>query len=290
MWQSTMMTDFGEIISIPEFLYHRICEAIQEGDHGTINQILYRFEDKLRVLILTCLKSMGNLLCRANDGPTLVLLLNSLPQHDRLAAQLQPMAIYKNKEATLFPNKFLSLSLKEKRLDRNRLLISKFDVLQLIINTLDPQNRIKLLFHTQQYGGYYHDYQNLFQYLIISTLDFRQPMPHLTKRQKLTIIPPSNAKTQDQLDELFSHLMTLISSIDPDSLVSLCEHEPPLFQTIFKFKSRKHNSKQIKELFETIMQSLPCTDKLRLLEHTGREEQNPFRCLLSLLNDIRGQG
>ena len=151
MWQSTMMTDFGEIISIPELLYHRICEAIQEGDHGTINQIIYRFEDKLRFLILTCLKSMGNLLCRANDGPTLVLLLNSLPQHDRLAALLQPLAIYKNKKTTLFPNEFLSLSLKEMRLDCSRLIISNLDVIQLIINTLDPLDRNKLLLHTQKY-------------------------------------------------------------------------------------------------------------------------------------------
>ena len=42
---STMMTDFGEQIPVPESLYNVICDAVQQSDHETINQTLYRFDE-----------------------------------------------------------------------------------------------------------------------------------------------------------------------------------------------------------------------------------------------------
>ena len=90
---STMMTDFGELIPVPESLYTVICDAVLQSDHETITQILYRFDEKLRYKILTCFKSKQNLLYRAHDGPIIAQLLNSIPERKRLNALLAPHAV-----------------------------------------------------------------------------------------------------------------------------------------------------------------------------------------------------
>ena len=267
---STMMTDFGEQIPVPESLYNVICDAVQQSDHETINQTLYRFDEKLRYRILTCFKSKQNLLYKAHDGPIITQLLNSIPESKRLNALLAPHAVISTVVPALFPKYFHAFSTSH---GDEREVAMKIQITQSIIDTLNQQDKYRLLLHQSQFTTVIEQYGKS----KTLTLHFIQ---HLTD---ITLKCSS--------DTYLCNLCDIISSIDPELLIDICgtmvgdTNNIPLIHALFaeEYEMKHH---RIQQLLVTLMQRLPYTNKLRLLGIKNSHRQSLYCLLLYTLKYI----
>ena len=142
----TCKDDYGNFsIPVSASSYSSLLDAIDKADHSTINTLLHELTDEKKYDLITNIKSGLNLLCRATDGATLAVLLNSLPQEIRLQAlmECQNLPEYSNEDNSVFINH--SVGIRNCLFLRSGITCTSF--LQYIINTLDQADASKLLHH-----------------------------------------------------------------------------------------------------------------------------------------------
>ena len=183
---------------------------------------------------------------------------------------MAPHAVISTVVPALFPKYFHAFSTSH---GDEREVAMKIQITQSIIDTLNQQDKYRLLLHQSQFTtaiGQYGETKTL-------TLHFIQ---HLTD---ITLKCSS--------DSYLCNLCDIISSIDPKILIDICgtmvgdtNNIPLIHALIGKEYQMKHH--HIKQLLVTLMQRLSYSDKLRLLGIKNSDRQSLYCLLLSSLKYV----
>ena len=261
----TCKDDFGNFsIPVSASSYSSLLDAIDKADHSTINTLLHELTDEKKYDLITNIKSGLNLLCRATDGATLAVLLNSLPQEIRLQALMESQNFpkYSNEDNSVFINHSVGI--------RNCLFLRSgiTSFLQYIINTLDQADASKLLHHKNGllFGCMFMELKSAESYSEADKVRLEDILPKM--REIFSFLTPEE-------------MTALLASPTDTYMYMISEKNVPIFHTIFTYKWIKVSN----SVFHATMGSLTTSvSRLRALNIADSLGESTFSKIISILH------